>query len=646
MRMTGLSPDDLLRMVLVEDPVLAPSTGDVLYVRRWPHTDGRRYQSEIRRWSPAGDIAFTGGQGRDWAPRIAPDGTMVAFLSDRSGDVQLWVMPWGGGEARQLTHMASPPSPGVWAPDSRRLAFLAPEAYGPEREPGYAEDVVVVRRLHYRTNGERIHEERRRQVFVADLTGSIKRVTDGAYDYAFPAWSPDGRWLALVSRRAADADGALFRDLWRLEWETGNLTRLTENLVVQQPAWSPDGRHIAFIAHDGQFGRATCAHLWWVAADGHAPAAPVAPAWDVEIGSHVLSDVRGGGSLPGPLWTPDGREIWVVVDQGGVTRLDAVPVNGGSPRELLGGERTFYGLALDVAGTRYAVAASDPLSPGELSVGRIGGTEERITDANPWLAERTLCPPERFWCETPGGLQVEAWAMPPAGDRSAPHPTVLEIHGGPHAAYGATFMLEFQILAGQGIGVVYANPRGSTGYGQAHCTPVQDHWGIGAAEDVLAVLDAALERFSWMDASRLGVTGGSFGGYLTNWLLTRTDRFRAAIAQRSVSNRYSFVGTSDMGFRGIEEYGGPWANPEHYRDSSPIAYADRITTPLLLLHAEEDWRCPIEQAEQLFVALKMLGREVELVRYPGENHELSRNGRPYHRVDRLWRIARWFGQRL
>ena len=644
----ALVPEDLYRMVWVEHPMRRPGTDEVLYVERRIRPEGRGYSRQIFMGGASGPRPLTTAVGQSWAPRVSPDGRYAAFLSDRGGSAQIWILPLTGGEAWPLTALPHPPAAMAWSPDSSRLAFVAAEPVEEVLLPGFADDVIVVRRRHYRTNGEPMHGERHQALYLAHLTGAVEQLSSDAANYAAPAWSPDGQSLAVAARRENDADGALYRDIWRLDLAARRWTRLTHNLAASHPSWSPDGSRLAFYGHDGRFGRATCAQLWQVPADGGAAPAPVAPDWDVEPGSHVLADARGAESLPGPRWTPDGREIWLVADEGGASRLYAVPLDGAeSPRTLLAGPRTLYGLDVDPASGAYALAAADTRSPGEIFVGVVGGghsAERQITDANPWLRDVWLSTPEAFIASTPDGLAVEAWTLAP--QREGPGPAVLEIHGGPHAAYGHAFMFEFQMLAGMGIGVVYSNPRGSTGYGQAHCTPVQDHWGVDASRDVLAVLDTAIARCSWIDPARLGITGGSFGGYLTNWILTRTDRFRAAIAQRSVSNRYSFVGTSDSGFRGMEEYGGPWANPEHYRDSSPIAFADRITTPLLLLHAEEDWRCPIEQAEQLFQALKMLGREVELVRYPGESHELSRAGQGVHRVDRLWRIARWFGSRL
>ncbi len=646
----GLVPEDLYRMVWVESPVRRPGTDEVVFVQRRVRADHRGYHRALWVWSPAGSRPLSTPVGSSWAPEMAPDGSSLVFLSDRGGSTQLWWLPLTGGEARQLTALPLAPTKVAWAPDSRRLALTAPESLAEPLLPGYADDVLAIRRRHYRTNGEKLHEERHLALYLVDLddmAGGLTPLSDDAYSYASPAWSPDGASVAVVSRREPDADGSLLRDLWRLDLEGRRWTRLTQHLAAQLPSWSPDGTTLAFYGHDGHFGRATCAALWEVAADGRSAPQRVAPAWDREPGSHVLSDARGTAALPGPLWTPDSRELWVVADDGGATGVYAVPRDGSPVRALVGAVQTLYGLSVDTATGEAALAAATARSPGEIYVGRLGGVLTRITDANPWLEEVWLSTPQVFRAQSPDGLWVEAWALPPKA--AAPGPAVLEIHGGPHAAYGDAFMFEFQMLAGLGIGVVYSNPRGSTGYGQDHCTPVMDHWGVDTSHDVLAILDAALaqpEQFPWIDPERLGVTGGSFGGYLTNWILTQTDRFRAAIAQRSVSNRYSFVGTSDMGFRGMEEYGGPWAHPEHYRDSSPLAFADRITTPLLLLHAEEDWRCPIEQAEQLFQALKMLGREVELVRYPGESHELSRAGQPHHRVDRLWRIARWFGSRL
>ena len=261
----------------------------------------------------------------------------------------------------------------------------------------------------------------------------------------------------------------------------------------------------------------------------------------------------------------------------------------------------------------------------------------------------SLAAPEAFTYEGAEGWEVQGWLMPPVGRRDGEqYPLVLEIHGGPHTAYGEMFFFEFQCLAAQGQGVLFINPRGSTGYGERFTMASNDDWGGNDYRDLMLGVDAAIARAPWIDPARLGVTGGSFGGYMTNWVVTKTDRFKAAVAQRSICNMVSKWGVSDNGYLGNDlQWGGPpWENAQFYRDRSPLTHVTKVVTPLLLIHSERDLRCPIEQAEQFFTALKYLRRDVELVRFPDEGHELSRSGQPLHRLDRLERIMGWFRDHL
>jgi len=244
-------------------------------------------------------------------------------------------------------------------------------------------------------------------------------------------------------------------------------------------------------------------------------------------------------------------------------------------------------------------------------------------------------------------VEVEGWIMKPQRGGSGPLPTVVEIHGGPRTAYGHCFMLEFQLLTAAGHTVVFTNPRGSTGYGEDFAAKIPTNYGDRDYKDIMEAVDHVVKA-GIADERRLGVTGGSYGGYMTNWVVGHTDRFKAAVTQRSISNWYSFFGTSDIGYCfAEEEVGGvPWDNLQHYKEESPITYVENIKTPLLVIHSDEDYRCPIEQGEQLFVALKKLRKETMMVRFPGENHELSRSGKPRHRIERLNHIVNWFKKYL
>ena len=318
---------------------------------------------------------------------------------------------------------------------------------------------------------------------------------------------------------------------------------------------------------------------------------------------------------------------------------------------LIDGERVVTGFSLSADGGRIAFAATDPVTPAEVFVASgDGGGERPLTDMNrAWRDEVALGRPERFRFER-AGFSVDVWVMKPHGFRAdVAWPALLNIHGGPHAQYGHGFFDEVQVYAGAGYGVIYVNPRGSQGYGEAFTRAVIGDWGGGDFADVMAGLDHALARHAWIDAARLGVMGGSYGGFLTSWIVGHDHRFKAACSERAVNDQYGMFGNSDIGHLfNVLELGGvtPWENMAEYLARSPVTYAKDVTTPLLILHSEDDLRCPIEQAEQLFVALKTLGKDVMFVRFPDENHELSRSGKPRHRLERFRFILDWFSRHL
>ena len=358
-----------------------------------------------------------------------------------------------------------------------------------------------------------------------------------------------------------------------------------------------------------------------------------------------------------PEWSADGGFILVMVAEGGTTQLAAVDVGAGTVRLMTTGRRDIYGESYDATRRRIALTVADPATPGDVWIAEIeglaegrpsipGGSERRLTATNAGLLVGiTLSTPQRFAYRGADDWTIEGWVMPPAGfDPEKRYPTILCVHGGPHFAYGESFFHEFQVLSAAGYALVLTNPRGSQGYGQTFTAATHHDWGGKDCADIMAGLDAALARFPWLDADRLGLQGGSYGGFMTNWILGHTNRFKAAVTMRSIANCLSQWGTSDMAyFKGTWEFpGDPWDSPEFYWDRSPIRYVKNITTPLLIEHSENDLRCPISEGEQLFTALKKMGRDVMFVRFPDESHDVSRNGQPPHRVERLRLITEWF----
>ena len=646
----GMNPRDLLRIRVVTDPQISPDGTVVAFVVTVLSEERDEYLSAIWLAATSGGEPrqFTAGPLRDRAPRWAPDGRHLAFVSEREPDKkgQLYVMPRDGGEPRRLSDVRHGVGSLDWSPDGTRLVFAARVGGMPEPETEadkrLSQPPRVITTLAYKLNGEGFTYDRRRHLFtVAVDSGPARQITDGDWDDADPVWAPDGRAIAFASARHPEREHDDAADIWVVPAEGGAPRRVTDTAgPAGRPAFSPDGRTIAYLGRREPKAFGKNVSLLAVPAAGGAPRA-LSSALD-----------RSCGPLEQrPLWSADGEWItFAAEDRGGVGLHRVRALGDRPPVPVVGGPRVVTGLSASRAGGRLAFAATLPTMPPEVFVcDADGGGERRLTDMNrDWRAEVRLATPERFTFAR-AGHEVEGWVMRPPGLGAGRAPGLLNVHGGPHAAYGYGFFDEFQVYAGAGYAVVYVNPRGSQGYGEAFARAVVGDWGGGDVDDVLAGLDEALRRFPFIDPERLGVMGGSYGGFVTSWIVGHTDRFRAACSERAVNSQLSMFGTSDIGYLFNQvELGGawPWEDPERYRSRSPLTYAPRITTPLLIVHSEEDLRCPMEQAEQLFVALKSLRREAVLVRFPGENHEMSRSGRPRHRLERFRIILDWFGGRL
>jgi dipeptidyl aminopeptidase/acylaminoacyl peptidase len=666
-----MAVDDILRWKIAGPPAISPDGTRIVCPVTVVDEPANGYQTHLWLLRVPADGALgrddagqplTTARARDTVPRWSPDGRHVAFISDRSGAKQVWVIPADGGEARLLTAGSYLAADLAWSPDGKWIAFTGKPDAGASataRPDGReASDVRVITRLHYRQDGEGFWDGRWRHIFVVPgAGGAVRQVTDGEYDHTNPAWSPDGAWLAYCANAAPDADLSDAADLWVIRTDgTGAPRRLTRSIGrVETPAWSPDGTQIAYIGHDSSYGgEATLPRIWLAPVEGGEPVC-VTGGYDGSIAHHIGSDARPQPGSAGVTWAPDGRRLYFLTTERGRCQIASAALAGGAVRLETSGDHDLIGCSLDAAVRRAACVEVDPVTPGEVAVADLQDgrqtTFRRLSSWNVSIADTlTLVRPESFEYTTPEGFAVDGWVLKPAGAGPGGRrvPAVLEIHGGPHGAYGYAFSNQFQLLCAAGYGVVYTNPRGSHGAGQVFLAGTQRDWGGGDYRDLMGALDRALAIHDWIDPERLGVGGGSYGGYMTNWIVGQTDRFRAAVTLRSTCNRYSHWGTGDIAHRqtGWEWPGAPWDAAEFYLERSPITYVRRMRTPLLIMHGENDLRCSVEQAEQLFVALKRQGTPTLFVRFPGESHSMSSSGQPRHRTEEMRHLLAWFNTHL
>jgi dipeptidyl aminopeptidase/acylaminoacyl peptidase len=662
----GLMPQDYYRMSLVSDVALSPPGEYVAFtLTTVVEKDNRRHREvwvqRLKGGAPEGTpFRFTDPTRDSSAPRWSPDGSLLSFTSRRSGDRNsTWFVRLAppAGEAFHIEGVEGAP---VWSADGKWIAYLKEPGETPSDESDHSNregwispsavshtldakrfDGHVVTSTRTKRDGTLTllpdpSVRRKNQLFVVAAAGGAPRqVTTAPYAIRTVIWSPDSQTVVFTADESEDDEynSEPLADIYALSVNGGPVRKLTTNPGSEtEPAFSPRGDRLAFVQMRTRGGEADLMVVD-VASDGTFKGQPrnLTASWDNAPGN--------------PMWTADGNAVRFGAGVSGDAHLFEASLQG-SVRQVTTGERHLGSFSVSRDGGLMAYTVDSVFHPAEVFIAKPDGSGERklTTFNDTWLSEVTIVPPEQLTWKVADGTTIEGWLVKPLNYTvGRKYPLVLKVHGGPHGAYGTGWFDTFQILAGSGMFVLYPNPRGSTGYGHKFTYATRGKWGEMDQEDFLKGIDTAMAKYPDIDGRRLGVSGGSYGGFMTNWLTARTDRFVAAVTSRSITTWESWYGSSDA--QGLTEYeflGKPWEQRELYRRLSPISYVENVKAATLIIASEEDFRTPMTDNEQWFMALKKRKVPVELVRYPRSSHGLSRSGEPWLLVDRLERIRSWF----
>jgi dipeptidyl aminopeptidase/acylaminoacyl peptidase len=662
-----IEADDLYRFRLVGGCELSPDGGHVVFsLQRVDKKSEKKYSNlwvvPVLKGAPR---QFTFGDQTDSQPKWSPDGGSIAFLSNREDEKQsqVYVIPFSGGEARRVTDFKGTIGVFEWSPDGKRFVCQVRRKDEDEIEREKDEEkkklgVVArhIKRVFYKEDGVGFLPKERWHLWtVAVAGGRGKQLTAGdVHDEIEPSWSPDGKRIVFISNRADDPDlepDAM--DVFVIPAGGGKERKIPTPIGPKgTPVFSPDGRQIAYFGIEGKGKWWKNMSLWLVPANGKSRARNLTRKFDINCTSWTINDLPGSPAMKPPSFARDGSRIYFQVARHGSTYLYSIAPSGTrqSPEVVIGEKGVVGAYSFDRNQSGLAYFHADMTYPGDIWFRNVAtGRSKRLTRVNSRVLGRVdLGSIEEVWVKGGAGNRIHGWILKPPGfKRNRKYPSILEIHGGPRVQYGNFFMHEFYYLAAQGYVVHFCNPRGGQGYGEVHSKAIWNAWGAADYDDLMAWTDY-IRRKNYIDARRMGVTGGSYGGYMTNWIIGNTDRFKAAVTQRSVSNYTSMWGSSDFNWVFQVELGDkpPWEGFANYWRQSPMKHIGNARTPTLVIHSEQDLRCAIEQGEQVFVALKRLGVETEMVRFPDEPHGLSRGGRTDRRVVRLKHILRWFDRYL
>jgi dipeptidyl aminopeptidase/acylaminoacyl peptidase len=680
-----ISDTDLFKFVWAADPQISPNGAQVAFVRVNINEDKDRYETQIFVVPSDGSAQprpLTSGR-NDRAPRWSPSGREIVFVrtpepvDGKSKPSQLYLISMDGGEARPLTDASKGASNPVWSPDGRTIAFLStPDTAKADSAKKAADttkkhvsDVRVITRAQYRWNGGGYTDVTAHShiwtigsaIAANGALSAAKQITTGTFDESEPVWSPDGSRLYFTSNRRLEPYYDVAGDELFSVSANGGATSKVASLDGQilSVAISPDGKRIAFTANENakpvRFYDEE--DLYVMDATPGAQPRNLTTAYDYDIEGGLTADQHPprAGAGGGIIWSRDGRALTVVTTENGRSNLKRFSASDGKVDSLTTGNQDVVAYTASADGSKLVALISTATNIGDLFVfdatppaSRLPSPRQ-ITRVNEGLFSTLDLPaPEEFQYNSFDGRRIQGWILKPTRfDASKKYPLILEIHGGPNAAYGYTFTHEFDWMAAKGYVVVYTNPRGSTSYGQEFANIIQHNYPGDDYKDLMAGVDEVIKR-GYIDTTRMGVTGGSGGGVLTNWIITHTTRFAAAASQRSIAEWSGFWYSADFTlFHPTWFSGPPWENAKQFADLSPITYVAKVTTPLMLIEGDADMRTPPAMGgEQMFRALKYLHKPTVMVRFPDETHELSRSGKPWHRVERLRHIVGWFDKYL
>jgi len=682
----NITEKDIFSIVWIGDPQVSPDGARVAFVRTTVNDKKDGYNTAIWTVTTAtGETRQLTNGPRDTTPRWSPDGKYLLFVrapevSGRVEPAQLFMLAMAGGEPFQFTTLPRGAGGPQWSPDGKMIAFYnsatdeelakaaaksqpqpspaASPAASPERES----DVRVINRAVYRANGTGYLDFKHPQhlwVVTAPKTGdekvTPKQLTKGHFDDSGAVWSKDSARLYFETDYTDEPYYELPRtDIYSIAAAGGEPSKLTSfDMGAFGFVVSPDGKQVAFVGSVSQPVRSyTQPDLWVMDLAANAKPRNLTAEFDFDIGGGVTGDSAspraGGGNFP--VWSADGRNISIVYVKEGKANVGSFDVSNGKLSDVTTGNQAVVNFRAVPDASKYVLLISTPTRVGDLYwLEKSGGQPKQLTHINDELFSKlNLTEPEEMWHASFDGKKIQTWIQkPPDFDPNKKYPLILNIHGGPHAAYGFIFDHEFQWMAAKGYVVLYPNPRGSTSYGQEFGNIIQHNYPGDDYKDLMAGVDELIKR-GYVDEKKLGVTGGSGGGLLTNWTIGQTTRFAAAVSQRDIADWADWWYTADFTlFQPSWFKAPPFEDPEDYRRRSPITYVNKIQTPLMLILGEADWRTPTGPGgEAMFRALKYRKIPTVMVRFPNESHELSRSGQPWHRVERLQHIVGWFDKWL